>query len=189
MSRNITAKQPRIFRANSVALSLIAALWLGMGVYSPRLQAEPVTTSVYSMPITTFITNLLNGMLANHYKFDGHVQFHMPAIWLFSPDGKMVAQAMDSSSLAALMSQLPPDTNTPVVSNVPDLAVFDQVLAQSAGVAEDSVKAAGKGQWTAVLFSSDSPACKKCTAFEKSFRTMQKNSSVKWHPIAIMLTQ
>lgn len=148
----------------------------------------------YEASQSAFSRARIDSLVAHHYKVPSHMEFKVPNIMLFSPDGEMVAQATDGSSLAELERRMPPRADgTSLAGDSPDWhwpewVVFQDVLIKAAGAKVEALDPRKKNQWTLFLISSNFDGCNHCASFDKAFGHMRKNNSAQVHAISLSLT-
>jgi len=114
-----------------------------------------VSVDHLTVPVQTFIRALLS--LNKNAAGGGNLTFHMPAIWVFSPQGDLVRIVQDGQALAAFQSEFSAiDPHTPNIS----CQSIEQAVVNIAKDAWDMGCADGK--WVALLLVGPTRCGREC---------------------------
>jgi len=104
----------------------------------------------------------------------------VPAVWLFSPEGQLVARVDDPQGVAALSDTLgKPATSISAVDLSRIVGILDKQGVQ--------VPAAAPEQWTALLISR-APCVEVCQTFHKEVDELHKKQAVRLRVVDLSLT-
>ena len=105
----------------------------------------------------------------------------VPAIWLFSPDGRFVARIDEAAGAAALPETIGKPTGASV--SAVDFPKIGGIL-EKQGI---SVPANAKGQWTALLLSRE-PCAELCQSFHQTLDGVRKKQPERLRVVDLTLT-
>lgn len=163
------------------AFAFLVALG-GAGFASVALGATPPAAQ-HTVPMRTFMMNFLKG--ANAYHYTPSANFVIPAVWLYSPRGKLMAVAGSKASLDSMTKGFPPIKST-AQPNQPDLQPLLTVVTSSA--ADKRPVQSDAGKWTAVLFTTSASGCHECAHFEQATRKFGNAHATELDAITVTLT-
>jgi hypothetical protein len=143
------------------------------------------TDETYRAPLMTWFAKFFEGAQVGHYKPGANLD--IPAVWLFSPEGRMVSRFTidNESELASLADNFPPSAPKPLADE-PSLDALRASLVSASGIA--SPEHLQDRKWTAVLFLSDSSACEHCAPFEQKISELEHRSSDRLTVMRVTLT-
>lgn len=176
-----------LYRGSMLLFAICFIAFAGSLIVQPEARAETNVSSAkkFTVPMIPFIQNYMHGLVDNHYAPKGN--FNIPAVWLYSPDGKMLAQATTQAELDSIIGRFPSAERAPPLTDMPELSVFQGILAKTAGVPASSLVAGDSSQWTVVLLSTDVSSCEQCAGFEKSVANMEVAHPKQLHAINVLL--
>ncbi|MDO5610049.1 MAG: hypothetical protein Q4G62_04610 [Pseudomonadota bacterium] len=113
-----------------------------------------------------FARSLINGAHGAGYQMP--TQLTLPAIWLFAPDGKLVAQVTSAAELQALSKPWP--------ASEPSQMPYSILVEAWRSAGGSALPQAASGQGIAILMDQDGSTCNKpnCQALQKGLRDLQQ---------------
>lgn len=170
---------------------MIAIFLLTVGADSAR--ADAPSSDRYEVPAWTF-SKARNMSLHEHgYTLQPRMDSRIPALMLFSPTGKMVANVTGDESMDTFKDMLSHRADiVPVTGGEPDVqrpdwVIYEEALANSANVPVDSLKPDNGNQWIVLLVTSSFPGCNHCAQFEEEFEKIGSGNSPDLRAISISM--
>lgn len=132
------------------------------------LRANPSGVGTYTVAWHAYRKAFLINL--HDHGFNLPERSYVPQVWLFSPDGKMLAaEGKDVNSAATfLQSELPEAETATPLDGKPAWTLFADSIAKSlSGKVPASLKETEDGVWTLLLLSTTMDGCTHCAPFEK----------------------
>lgn len=178
--------RPMLACACAILLCVMSGFLMGA---APAHAGSAVPDARFSTTNDAFIRAFLTTHRAKNIPLPRSLEFHFPAIWLFSTNGKSLAKVDAPSGLHVLDERLAaPVQESTTASQAADWSVFKAILEASVGAKKTAGKLPESGQLALLLVTADGKAgVHGSDAFESEIRKLQSKHGNRLHIVRLQI--